>query len=47
MKISDEDIMRILERLREYRNEITSGEMVLTPFEVDVIITGMEIAAGV
>lgn len=47
MKITDQDILRILERVREYRYEITSGEIVLTPFEVDVIITSLEIAGGV
>lgn len=47
MNISDADILRILERLREHRDEIISGELTLTDFEVDVIITGLEIAGGV
>lgn len=47
MNISDIDILRILERLREHRDEIVAGEITLTDFEVDVIITALEIAGGV
>ena len=47
MKISDADILRILDRVREYRTEITEGSVILTPFEVDVIITALEIAGEV
>lgn len=45
--IHDSDIVRVLERLREFRSEIIEGTMPLTDFEVDVIITGLEIAGGV
>lgn len=47
MKISDADILRILDRMREHRIELVNGDIILTPFEVDVIITALEIAGGV
>lgn len=47
MKISQEDILRVLDRVRVNRAEIVEGEFHLTDFEVDVVITALEIAGEV